>query len=102
MNAPCHVLDTTEEDIMDRPDVTTERNPGSPRDRRRVDGEAGRGDMLGGLNAGAGDRLGVPEPDEEERFAAETSPMSGYQHDLDDADPATDAAQNYHGPDDPA
>ena len=34
---------------------------GTPPERRLRDGEAGAGDMLGGLGAGAGDRLG-PEP----------------------------------------
>lgn len=33
----------------------------APLDRTARDGMAGRGDMLGGMNAGAGDRLGTGE-----------------------------------------
>ena len=87
----------------------TAPSPG-PGDRTRSDGEAGRGDMLGGTGAGAGDRLG---PDEGGERASASFPISSdddeaslpgvpNQHDLDAEEPRTDADLNYHGMDRPA
>lgn len=59
--------DLTEDDVAA---VDAERGTASPRDvgdepgaldRRLRDGDAGTGDMLGGLGAGAGDRIGGPD-----------------------------------------
>ncbi len=91
---------------------------GDPIDRIRSDGEAGRGDMLGGLSTGAGGRLG---PDQGAELASVPVPMSGdapgsegltiaiddagdpaNQHNLDAEEPRTDADRNYHGMDSPA
>ena len=47
---------------------------GDPIDRRVSDGAAGLGDMLGGLNAGAGSRLGPDQGIEREGVVL---PMSG-------------------------
>ena len=47
---------------------------GDPIDRRISDGAAGIGDMLGGLSAGAGDRLG---PDQGVERGGVTLPVSG-------------------------
>ena len=60
-------------------------------DRRGRDGLAGQGDMLGGLSAGVGDRLG-PDADADERPSAN-------QHSFAGEEPAIDAARNYHGRD---
>ncbi len=69
---------------------------GGPSDRLARDGMAGAGDSLGGLNAGAGDRLGPDAGDQvEERPSAN-------QHSMQGEDFATDAARNYHGRDAPA
>ena len=88
--------------------------PRGPIDRTRSDGEAGRGDMLGGTGAGAGDRLG---PDQDVEGDVTTFPIADdapgnadeaalpgvpNQHDLDAEEPRTDADQNYHGMDNPA
>ena len=60
------------------------------------DGMAGAGDTPGGLNAGAGDRLGPAAGDQlEERPGPNQHSMAG-------EDFATDAARNYHGRDAPA
>ena len=67
---------------------------GTPPERRLRDGAAGAGDMLGGLGAGAGDRLG---PD-----AAEEAFDPANQHRFGDLEPATDTAHNYHPVDTPA
>jgi hypothetical protein len=69
--------------------------PAGLTDRLARDGEAGRGDMLGGLGAGAGDRLGPDAAPEEDRPGPN-------QHSFAGEEPATDAARNYHGRDDPA
>ena len=66
---------------------------GTPAERRGRDGDAGAGDMLGGLGAGAGDRLG---PDAEAPF----DPAN--QHRFDDLEPATDTAHNHHPVGEPA
>jgi hypothetical protein len=67
--------------------------PAGPLDRRGRDGAAGAGDLLGGLGAGAGDRLG---PDSApERDAAENQNQN--QHSFADVEAATDGARNYHG-----
>ena len=47
---------------------------GDPIDRRRSDGDAGIGDMLGGTSTGAGGRLG---PDQGVEGGGVTIPMSG-------------------------
>lgn len=73
-----------------------------PLDRQRVDGEAGRGDMLGGLTAGAGGRLGVPDDGSPHPGGVMTIPMAPNQHDLDDVEPAIDTAQRRRGAGDPA
>ena len=70
-----------------------DRSVGTPPDRRLRDGAAGAGDMLGGLGAGAGDRLG---PDQGEGL----DPAN--QHRFGDLEPATDTAENYHGRGEPA
>ena len=64
---------------------------GGATDRRVRDGMAGAGDVLGGRNAGAGDRLG---PDAGEDLERQPSPN---QHSMAGEDFATDAARNYHG-----
>jgi hypothetical protein len=80
-----------EERDCDRPSDPDDAN-GSPPDRRVRDGVVGAGDMLGGLGAGAGDRLG---PDADDAF----DPAN--QHRFGDMDSATDTAENDHGRDDP-
>jgi hypothetical protein len=72
----------------------------APVDRRDRDGDAGTGDMLGGLSTGAGGTLGVDLDGEQRRF--DPGPISGHQHSFDDVEPRTDAAENYHGLDNPA
>ena len=64
-------------------------------DRRPRDGDAGAGDMLGGLRTGAGGRLGIDEA-EEPVDAFEPGPISGHQHDLENAEPRTDSATTVH------
>ena len=99
-----------------RTDPTDTADTGDPIARTRSDGEAGRGDMLGGTGtgAGAGDRLG---PDQEVEGDTITFPIADdapddadeaafpgvpSQHDLDAEEPRTDAGLNYHGMDNPA
>jgi hypothetical protein len=67
----------------------------TPLDRTDRAGPEGCGDMPGGLNAGADERLGL-ETDDGREF--EPGSISGRQHDLGDAEPRTDAAMTYHGP----
>jgi hypothetical protein len=69
---------------------------GTPPERRGRDGEAGTGDMLGGLGAGAGDRLG-PNLDEDDPEAR----PSANQHSFAGEEFATDTARHYHGRDSP-
>jgi hypothetical protein len=64
------------------------------RDRTDRDGAAGKGDMLGGLNAGAGDRLGIESDSDLHQW--EPGPISNYQHTFDDVEPRTDSATNAH------
>ena len=75
----------------------TPADTGGRSDRRDRDGQAGTGDMLGGLSTGAGDRLGIDETDE---FAAKRAfdpgPISGQQHDLENVEPRTDDATTAH------
>lgn len=78
-----------EERQAPRPPARSE--PAAPLDRRGRDGATGTGDQLGGLGAGAGDRLG---PDDDGAAATEN------QHSFADLEPATDSARNYHGPGD--
>ena len=93
----------------DRP--TDIADTGDPIDRRQFDGEAGRGDMLGGLSAGAGGRLG---PDHGAEVGGVTIPMAPdnptyetqYEFrpvtitdDLPAPNADTDAARDDHGPD---
>ena len=74
------------------------RHPAAdPLDRRSRDGDAGAGDMLGGLGAGAGDRLGPDFDEEDDRRA-----MRGNQHSFADEEFQIDAGVNYHGVDTPA
>ncbi len=54
--------------------VGADADVGDPIDRRESDGEAGAGDMLGGLSAGVGDRLG---PDQGIERGGVTIPMAG-------------------------
>jgi len=87
------------EDAVDRHDDTARNQDGIPSgalDRTGQDGVAGAGDMLGGPTAGAGGRLGPDDPD------LAPTPMPPNQHSRADAEPATDAGENYHGHDDPA
>jgi hypothetical protein len=85
---------------MDEADRTvaedTVATVGGPSDRLARDGMAGAGDMLGGPNAGAGDRLG---PEAGDQLEERPSPN---QHSMAGAEFATDAARNYHGRDAPA
>jgi hypothetical protein len=76
------------------PEAGVEEAAGAAVERRDRDGAAGAGDMLGGLNTGAGDRLGVDEADE--TGAYDPGPISGHQHDLDEGEPRTDSATTYH------
>ena len=68
---------------------------GGMTDRLARDGMAGAGDMVGGLNAGAGHRLGPEAGDQlEERPSPNQHSMAGEEF-------ATDTARNYHGRNDP-
>ena len=68
---------------------------GGAADRLARDGTAGAGDVPGGPNAGAGDRLGPNAGDQlEERPGPNQHSMAG-------EDFGTDAARNYHGRDAP-
>src|SRR5215216_5211361 len=84
-----HTMDTprSEEDRAGL-DVT-----GRLTDRRDRDGMAGAGDMLGGLSTGAGGTLGINDPDGHE---FDPGPISGHQHDLENVEPRTDSATNFH------
>ena len=64
---------------------------GGAADRLARDGTAGAGDMPGGPNAGAGDRLGPEAGDQQEERP------SPNQHSMAGEDFATDTARNYDG-----
>jgi hypothetical protein len=66
----------------------------TPLDRTDRDGAAGKGDMLGGTNAGAGDRLGIDE--EADRRPGDPGSLGGHQHTFDDVEPRTDSATTVH------
>ena len=87
---------TRDEDTGPQPERSAEM--GSATQRRARDGAAGMGDMLGGLGAGAGDRLG---PDDDGEDDAEGRPSSN-QHSFAGEEFSTDTARHYHGPDEPA
>ena len=74
-------------------DAQTPEERGGVIDRRDRDGMAGAGDMLGGLSTGAGDTLGIDEPDGHE---FDPGPISGHQHDLENVEPRTDSATSFH------
>ena len=87
---------SSDEDVTMQPNRIAPEGGGS--DRRARDGAAGAGDMLGGMGAGAGDRLG-PDEDEEDEIESGPSPN---QHSFAGEEFATDTARHYHGPDKPA
>jgi hypothetical protein len=62
-------------------------------DRRDVDGEAGRGDMLGGLTTGAGSQLGLPDLTQADDERMITLPMDAEQHKMDGAARQADTAR---------
>lgn len=66
-------------------------------DRRGRDGDASASEMLGGLGAGAGDRLG-PDLDDEDDLRA----VAGNQHSFAAEEFQIDAGTNYHGVENPA
>jgi hypothetical protein len=66
----------------------------TPLDRTDRDGAAGKGDMLGGTNAGAGDRLGIDEVTD--RRPQDPDPIGGHQHSFDGIEPRTDSAATVH------
>jgi hypothetical protein len=89
-------MDSTDENIALQADRNAVNVAAS--DRRARDGAAGAGDMLGGLGAGAGDRLG-PDDDDQDEVERRPSPN---QHSFAGEEFATDTARHYHGPDEPA
>jgi hypothetical protein len=76
--------------------------PDGREDRRAVDGESGRGDMLGGLTTGAGGQLGLPAdvPADDERVI--TFPVVPTQPTRESAESETDAARPEQSATDPA
>jgi hypothetical protein len=76
--------------------------PEARADRRDVDGEAGRGDMLGGLTTGAGGQLGLPDNPPVDDAGVMTIPLDPKQHTKDGAAREPDAAHRDQGGRDPA
>jgi hypothetical protein len=62
-------------------------------DRREVDGESGRGDMLGGLTTGAGSQLGLPNFPLADDDRVITLPVDAEQHTTGDAARQPDTPQ---------
>ena len=82
-------------DHDDLPRLEPDQAATAPLDRTGQDGLAGSGDMLGGMSAGAGGRLG---PDVE----ATNLPMPANQHSFADVTLPVDAAADDHDPREPA
>jgi hypothetical protein len=78
---------------VETPDRAADVSTPTPLDRRSLDGGAGEGDMLGGLSAGVGTRLGVPDENGlDDTPDPEMAPPSGVQCDRVTGLAATDSA----------
>jgi hypothetical protein len=75
--------------------------PDTRADRRTVDGEPGRGDMLGGLTTGAGGQLGLPADAPADDARVLTIPLVPTQDTKDGAEAEPAAARPEHGANDP-
>ena len=76
--------------------------PEGREDRRTVDGEPGRGDMLGGLTTGAGGQLGLPDDSPADDDRVMTIPREAPEPTRDEAESETDAARPDHDANNPA
>jgi hypothetical protein len=76
--------------------------PDSRDDRRAVDGESGRGDMLGGLTTGAGGQLGLPDDAPADHDRVVTVPIVPTRHTNDGTESETDPARPDDGANGPA
>jgi hypothetical protein len=88
-----HCHDTREVPMDARNGSPLDGPRGTPPDRRDRDGDAGAGDMLGGLSTGAGGTMGVETGD---RDALAPGEGSEYHHRFGVLDPDTDSATTVH------
>jgi hypothetical protein len=75
--------------------------PDARSDRRDMDGEAGRGDMLGGLTTGAGSQLGLPDHLPDDNDGVMTFPVDVEQRTLEGSAQESDTSRQNLGASEP-